>query len=399
MSHDHEIRDGLVRLAEPVADPHGSYERVLASSRRRTRRRRTFGVLMAAVLLGGGVALATSDDDDPATEVAGVTITAAPTTSALTAATVAGSPSATVGAPEATASVTTATSSTTLVCSVPYLVTNLPDGFRARLTATTDGSWTVQASEARRLALVPGAAPARPTSGVRNVELPAVAGSAVVWTAPDASIVADLTVPQGRCGSRLHAVARGLTDVELDAVLRGLRPQAACSAVGVAATPAAPAATPADLPAPVVATRAALRAAAAACDFEGLAALVGVNPGFVAEARGVRLADQWRLEDARGNQIMRAIVGLLDLAPRRAEPGLSSAAASWVWPSFAADPPATVMSGADLAALDRVYDAGYGDRFRNGFRRGILGPLADSYTGGIYVEIRADGVPVAITNR
>ena len=391
MSHDPEIRDGLVRLAEPVADPHGSYERVLASSRKRTRRRRTFGVLMAAVLLGGGVALAASNDDDPSTEVAGVTITAAPTSTAAVAA-----PGTTAGAPEATASVTTATSSTTLVCSVPYLVTNLPEGFRARLTATTDGSWAVRASETRTLALVPAAGPVRPATGVRAVELPAVAGSAAVWTAADASIVADLTVPPGRCGTRLYAVARGLTDAELDSVLRGLRPQAACSAAGITA---AASVAPAELPAPVVATRAALRAAAAACDFEGLAALVAVNPAFVAESRGARLADQWRLEDARGNQIMRAIVGLLDLAPRRVEPGLSSAAASWVWPSFAADPPATVMTDADLLALDRVYDPGYGDRFRNGFRRGILGPLADSYTGGIYVEIRADGVPVAITNR
>ena len=82
MSHDEAIREGLVRLAEPVVDPHGSLERVVASSRRRTRRRRTFGVLTAVVLLAGAVALVAARDEDPKTEVAGVVETAPGTSTA-----------------------------------------------------------------------------------------------------------------------------------------------------------------------------------------------------------------------------------------------------------------------------------------------------------------------------
>lgn len=383
MSPDDPIRDGLHRLAAPVDDPHGTLERVLASSRRRTRRRRTFGVLMAAVLLGAGLALAASGDDAPRTEVAGevelATTTSAPTSTA----------------PATTAAVApTATSSTSLVCAAPVLPTALPEGFATALVATPDGSWLVRAGD-RTIAMGPGAAAAtRPATGVRSVAVAELAATAAVFTA-DGTTVADLTLPQGRCGTQLHVVARGLTDAEIDTFLRGLRPEAACSAVGTASTPG----PQGELPAPVAAMRAKLRDAAAACDFETLAALVSVNPAFVAEVKGVRLADQWRLEDARGNRIMRAVVGLLDLAPRRADAGISAGAASYVWPGFAAAAPGTAMTDAELASLDRVYVPGYAESFRNGFRRSFLGAAADTYAGGIYVEIRADGVPAAITTR
>lgn len=401
MSHDEAIREGLVRLAEPVVDPHGSLERVVASSRRRTRRRRTFGVLTAVVLLAGAVALVAARDEDPKTEVAGVVETApgtstAPVGSSGSSASSVPSSSTPAGAVTTTAAVTTATSSTTLVCAVPYLMGRLPDGFPSVLSATSDGSFVVRVSEARSITLLAGAAAPGSTTGPgRSVDLPAIPGTATVTSGTDGSSVADLTVPQGRCGARLHLVTRGLTDAEIDAVLRGLRPDATCSAKDTTSTPLAQG----DLPPAVAATRAKLRAAAAACDFEGLAAVVAGNPSFVSEARGGRLADQWRLADGRGNQIMRAVVGLLDLAPRRTETGVAASGAGYVWPSFAADPSTTVMAPADLALLDRVYDPGYGDRFRNGFRRGALGEQADTYLGGIFVEIRADGTPVAITAR
>lgn len=387
MSPDDPIRDGLHRLANPVDDPHGTLARVLASSRRRTRRRRTFGVLMTAVLLGGGLALAASGEDDaPRTEVAGE-IELPSTTSA--------SAVATTLAPTTTAAVApTATSSTALVCAAPVLVTALPEGFATALAPTADGSWLVRAGD-RSIAMTTGAAPAsRPATGVRSVAIAELSATAAVY-AVDGATAADVTLPQGRCGTQLRVVARGLTDAEVDSFLRGLRPETACSAVGTASTPG-PQGEP---PAPVAAMRTKLRDAAAACDFETLAALASTDPSFVAEVKGVRLADQWRLEDGRGNRIMRAVVGLLDLAPRRSESGLVAGGPSYVWPGFAAAAPGTPMTDAELATLDRVYVPGYAESFRNGFRRGFLGAAADTYAGGIYVEIRADGVPAAITTR
>lgn len=384
MSPDDPLPEGLRRLADPVADPHGTLERVLASSRRRTRRRRTFGVLAGGVLLGGGLALAASQhDDDPRTEVAGKV--------ELPSTTVAATVAPATTAPPAAA---TATSSTNLSCSVPFLAGNLPDGFATALAPTLDGSWSVRspAGDARSIAMAVGALAARPAATSRTVALGDLGGEATVGTAGDA-VVAELVVPAARCGGRFHVVARGLTDAELDAFLRGLRPDAACSARGSTSATQAQG----DLPAAVAATRAALRAAAAACDFDALAAIAGANPAFVAEVKGVRLADQWRLADGRGNQIMRAIVGLLDLPPGRVE--LLVGGATYVWPAFATAAPGTVMTDAELAALDRVYGPGYGQSFRNGFRRGFLGATADTYAGGVYVDIRADGVPAAITTR
>jgi len=93
------------------------------------------------------------------------------------------------------------------------------------------------------------------------------------------------------------------------------------------------------------------------------------------------------------------VVGLIDLTPRRSEKSIKAGSVSYVWPPFASDDATTKLSEADLAALDRVYGSGYAQRFRTGFRKGMLGDLAETYIGGLFVEIRADGVLAAITTR
>ena len=70
-----------------------------------------------------------------------------------------------------------------------------------------------------------------------------------------------------------------------------------------------------------------------------------------------------------------------------------------MWPWFAFDDRTTKLVDADFATLDRVFGPGYGAHFRGDFRKLVLRDLAESYIGGVFVEIRADGVLAAITTR
>jgi hypothetical protein len=388
-------------------------------------------VLGTALLFAGGAVFAIAErDDPPPTEVLGATQTATSTTTTTVSASgvtgagaiapgsgasgagtsgavpsgagvsgASGAVPSDAGASGATTTTPASTVSTgaTAPCHAPLLVTKLPADYVAPLAATPDGSWLVRGATGHSLTITAGAAAARPAGvAVQSVDLPTLGTTAAVSTNADGSLLATLSVPGVRCGANVSLLAQGTSDAELRAVLAGLRRDTECSARGFVSTPASQGA---ELPAAVAATRGKVRAAALACDFEGLAALARENPRFAAEVPGVDLADQWRLADARGTQFMRAVVGLIDLVPRKSEASIRAGAPSWVWPWFAFDDPSTRLVDADFATLDRIFGAGYGARFRGEFRRAALGDLADSYIGGLFVEIRADGVLAAITTR
>ena len=390
MSLENRLRRGLPGLVAEVEDPDGSVQKVLASSRMRYRRRRTFGVLGTTLLLAGGTVLALADrDHEPSTQVLAVTITAT---------TVPAARGATGGASSgATTGVTGVVSTSTTPCRAPLLVTKLPADYLAPLVVTDGAGWSVSGAAGRRVAIAAGSALAKPAGAVaRTVDLPALGTKAELTGGADGSLLATIAMPDDRCGPNVSLLAQGMSEADLIVVLGGLRNESECSAKGFLSASGAPGVA---LPAAVAATRTKVRAAASACDFDGLAALARANPSFVAELPGVDLADQWRFADARGNQFMRAVAGLVDLVPRRTDSSIKAGSPSWVWPSFAFDDPKTKLVDADFATLDRVFGAGYGARFRGEYRKATLADLAESYIGGLFVEIRADGALAAITTR
>jgi hypothetical protein len=393
VSLDDRIRQGLPGLVAGLEDPEGSAQKVLASSRMRFRRRRTFAMLGTMVLFAGGAVLAVAERDDaPPTEVLSIAITA-PTTS-----TVSSSTAAVPSPAPAPTTVVVATGARGALCRVPLLVTKLPADYLTPLVATDDGSWLVRGAAGHTLAIASGSAAITKAAGVAShvVDVPALATKAEMSARTDGSLLATLAPADARCGPSVSLVAQGMTDAELAAVLGGLRNETDCSSKGFLSTPASQGT---DLPAAVSATRSKVRADALACDFDGLAALARTNPAFAAEEQGVDLADQWRFADARGTQFMRAVVGLLDLVPRRSDVSIRAGSTSWVWPWFAFDDPTTKLVDADFATLDRVFGAGYGARFRSDYRKTIFHELAETYLGGLFVEIRADGTLAAITTR
>lgn len=389
MSLDDRLRHGLPGLVAELEDPDGSVQKVLASSRMRYRRRRTFGVLGTTLLLAGGTVLALADRDGaPSTEVLAVTMTATTI------------PPVAVSARTTPGGLTPGglTPAGLVQCRAPLLVTKLPADYLTPLVATDDGSWSVRGSEGHSVAIATGSAAIDKPVGAaaRTVDLPALGTKAEITGGADGSLLATIAMPDSRCGPKVSLRAQGMSEADLTMVLAGLRNESECSAKGLLSTPNAPGV---DLPAAVAATRTKVRSAASACDFDGLAALARANPSFVAEVPSVDLADQWRFADARGNQFMRAVVGLVDLVPRRSETSITAGSPSWVWPRFAFDDPKTKLVDADFATLDRVFGAGYGTRFRGEYRKAMLTDLAESYIGGLFVEIRADGTLAAITTR
>lgn len=376
MSLDDRLRNGLSSLVDDVRDPGASAERVLASSRMRRRRRRTFGVAGALLLgLGGAVLAADRSSDDPPTEVAGVTVTAAPTTlpgdatptTIATAEVPATAAPVVTTAPSAPAPTTVAAAGGDLyACGVPLLPRALPDGFAARLSVNPLGIMELRASADRWITVAPSLTAPVANAGARSLELSGLTTRAVVNPAVDGVTLAEFALPASPgCAPFARLFTKGLTAAETDRVLVGLVPQSACSASGA---PIPAAAEPADLPAAVADTWAKVRAAAASCDFVGLSKLSWATTSFAGDVADVRREDQWRVDEGAGRAVLRTVAALAQAAPRRVESGITAGSTSYVWPASAGDPAAP------------------------------LGPAGmDAST--LFVEIRADGALVALRSR
>ena len=124
----------------------------------------------------------------------------------------------------------------------------------------------------------------------------------------------------------------------------------ACSAQGMPAQP-----EPQDLPEPVAATRTAIVAAAAACDFDGLAAIVTAGvPGLFTYSLGDRgdPAGFWRAQEAAGIRSLEALVATLGLPFGRMS---VVGDGDFVWPSAFAYDSWEDVPEADRRVLDTLY--------------------------------------------